>query len=235
MQWVTECNLDSQIAIHDTQFENRLIWRSFEYYVNPDSDSIVELGTKEFPYKQLSYAFVEILNYHSHTNHNLTVYLMEGTTNHFGFKQGYIVNITNVSLFPYSLTSSQPGKGTILINDEEDIVASPSTSFNVMKTFELRIEEQVLNNTAISEQERLKVEFNDYNILVLRSNFMMENLNIISERADLYNDVSLMYFVYIQDKTITIKDMRFNVSGTLSMTNDPLSMNMINVDVDFHK
>ena len=160
---------------------------------------------------------------------------MEGTTNYFGFKQGYIVNITNVSLFPYSLTSSQPGKATILINDEQDIVASPSTSFNVMKTFELRIEEQVLNNTAISEQERLKVEFNDYNILVLRSNFMMENLNIISERADLYNDVSLMYFVYIQDKTITIKDMHFNVSGTLSMTNDPLNMNMINVDVDFHK
>ena len=203
--------------------------------MNPDSDSIVELGTKDYPYKQLSYVLIEILNYHSHSNRNLTVYLMEQTTNVLGFKQANIVNITNVSIVPYSLTSSDPAKATILVKDEIDIVASPSTLFNVMKTFEMRMDEQVNNNTDMAEQERFRVQFNDYNILVLRSNFMIDNMNIISDREDLYNDVILMFFVYIQDKTITLQNIYFSVSGTLSMTYDPISMNLINLDIDYHR
>ena len=203
--------------------------------MNPDSDSIVELGTKDYPYKQLSYVLIEILNYHSHSNRNLTVYLMEQTTNILGFKQANIVNITNVSIVPYSLTSSDPAKATILVKDEIDIVASPSTLFNVMKTFEMRMDEQVNNNTDMAEQERFRVQFNDYNILVLRSNFMIDNMNIISDREDLYNDVILMFFVYIQDKTITLQNIYFSVSGTLSMTYDPISMNLINLDIDYHR
>ena len=203
--------------------------------MNPDSDSIVELGTKDYPYKQLSYVLIEILNYHSHSNRNLTVYLMEQTTNVLGFKQANIVNITNVSIVPYSPTSSDPAKATILVKDEIDIVASPSTLFNVMKTFEMRMDEQVNNNTDMAEQERFRVQFNDYNILVLRSNFMIDNMNIISDREDLYNDVILMFFVYIQDKTITLQNIYFSVSGTLSMTYDPISMNLINLDIDYHR
>ena len=203
--------------------------------MNPDSDSIVELGTKDYPYKQLSYVLIEILNYHSHSNRNLTVYLMEQTTNILGFKQANIVNITNVNIVPYSPTSSDPAKATILVKDEIDIVASPSTLFNVMKTFEMRMDEQVNNNTDMAEQERFRVQFNDYNILVLRSNFMIDNMNIISDREDLYNDVILMFFVYIQDKTITLQNIYFSVSGTLSMTYDPISMNLINLDIDYHR
>ena len=235
MQCVTECSQDTQIAINDTQFDNRLICRSFEYYVDPESEAIVELGTKDYPYKQLSYVLIEILNYHSHTDHNLTVYLMEQTSNILGFKQGHFVNITNVSIAPYSLTSSEPEKATILIKDEVEVMTGPSTQFNIMKTFEMRTEELVLNNTDITEEERARVEFNDYNILVLRSSCMLENLNVISDRADLYNDVSMLFLVYIQHHTITCKDMHFSASGTLSFSYDPYNMNLINLDIDFHR
>ena len=160
---------------------------------------------------------------------------MEQTSNILGFSQAHIVNISNVNIVPYSLTSLEPKKATFFVKDEVDIIARPSTMLNVMKTFDMRMDEQVLNNSAITEQERLKVEFNDYNILILRSNFMIENINIISERADLYNDVSLLFFVYIQDKTITLKDIHLNVSGTISMTYDPISMNLINLDVDYYR
>ena len=81
MECVAECNASTQIAINDTQFDNMPICRDFEYYVNPDSDSIIELGTKDYPYKHIAYAFVEVLNYHSHSDRNLTIYLMEYTRN----------------------------------------------------------------------------------------------------------------------------------------------------------
>ena len=235
MQCFTDCSQDTQIAINDTQFDNRLICRSFEYYVNPDSESIVELGTKDYPYKQLSYVLIEILNYHAHTDHNLTVYLMEQTSNILGFKQGHYINITNVSIIPYSLTSSEPEKATILVKDEVEVVTEPGTQFNIMKTFEMRIDEQILSNTDITEEERVRAEFNDYNILVIRSSCMFENLNIISDRADLYNDVSMLFLIYIQHNTISYKDIHFSVSGTISLTYDPFNMNLINIDVDYHR
>ena len=195
----------------------------------------MELGTIDYPYKELSYAFIEILNYHSHTDRNLTVNLMEGTTIIFGLRQGNIVNMTNVDIAPYSLTSSEPAKATILIKDEIEIVKRPGTLFNVMKTFEQRLDEQIFNNSGITEEEKLRIEFNDYNILVQRSNFMMQNMNVISERADILNDVTFLSYAYIQQKTITLKNMHFNVSGTLSMTYDPLNMNLINIDVDYYR
>ena len=64
---------------------------------------------------------------------------------------------------------------------------------------------------------------------------MIEKMNIVSERADIYNEVFLFFPVYIQDKTITIKNMHLNVSSTISMTYDPLSVNLINVDVDYYR
>ena len=203
--------------------------------MNPDSDSIVELGTIEYPYKELSYAFVEILNYHSHTNRNLTVNLMESTINILGLRQGNIVNITNVNIVPYSLISSEPDNTTILVKDQIEIVKRPSTLFNIMKTFETRMDEKITNSTGLTEQEKLRVEFNNYNILIMRSNFMIQNMNITSDRANLYDDVVLFYSVYIQDKTITIKNMHFSVSGTISFTYDPMNMNMMNIDVDYHR
>ena len=178
---------------------------------------------------------MEILNYHSHTDRNLTVNLMEATTNILGLRHANIVNITNVSIVPYSLTSPEPGNTTILVKDEVDIVNRPSTLFNIMKTFEMRIDEKTTNNTGLTEQERMRLEFDNYNILIMRSNFMMQNINITSDRASVYDDVILFYSVYIQDRTITMKNMHFSVSGTISYTYDPLNMNMINIDVDYHR
>ena len=232
---MTQCNQDTQIAINDTQFGNRLICRDFEYYVNPDSDSIIELGTMDYPYKDISYVFIELLNYHSYTDRNLTVNLMEGTTNIIGNKQGYILNITNVEIITYSFNSSESGKAKILIIDEVNITTKPSTLFNVMKTFELRINDQVSTNNAITEEQRLRIEFSDYNIMIFTSNFKMENFDVISEREDINEDVNFIFSVDIQEKAITLKDMHFNVSGTITMTYDPLNMNLINIDVDYYR
>jgi hypothetical protein len=41
--------------------------RSHEYYVNSESEEVIELGTKEFPFKSASLPFIEIFNYFSHS------------------------------------------------------------------------------------------------------------------------------------------------------------------------
>ena len=121
--------------------------------MNPDSDSIIELGTIEHPYKQISYAFIELLNYHSHTDRNITIYVMEYTRNELSVEVGNIINITNVDIKPYTLRSAYPGKATIVGRDETDISSNPSTSFSIMKTYEARFDDMVTNKADIPETE----------------------------------------------------------------------------------
>ena len=51
MKCVTAWNSTTQISFNDTQFQNIPVCRGTSYYVNPNSTQIVELGTKQYPYK----------------------------------------------------------------------------------------------------------------------------------------------------------------------------------------
>ena len=46
MSWVQNWNITTQISINSTQTGNKAYWRSFNYYVNPLSTEVVELGSK---------------------------------------------------------------------------------------------------------------------------------------------------------------------------------------------
>jgi hypothetical protein len=50
MKCVTDCRAD-QAFIDDPQLRGLKLCRDFEYYINPDSTEIVELGTKLYPFK----------------------------------------------------------------------------------------------------------------------------------------------------------------------------------------
>ena len=115
MECVKECNTSTQITINDTQFDNIPICRDYEYYINPDSDKIVELGTIDHPYKHISYVLIEVLNYHSHSNKNLTIHLMEYTRNEIAENAANIIDITNVEIRPYTLRSVNPDKAHMLL------------------------------------------------------------------------------------------------------------------------
>ena len=75
MKWVTSCD-SSSIQIIDDQLWNKPVCRDLNYYINPSSQQIIELGTKTYPYKNIGLPFVEILNYHSHSNRTITVNIL---------------------------------------------------------------------------------------------------------------------------------------------------------------
>ena len=235
MQCVTQCDATTQIAINDTQFDNRPICRDFEYYINPDSDSIIELGTIDHPYKKISYAFVEILNYHSHTDRNLTVYLMEYTRNELPIGTANVVNITNIDIRPYTNRSVDADKATIVGVDEAVIVADPSTSFSIIKSYELRIDEMITNNDNITDEEVLKVSIEKSVFLLLKSSATIQNLELSTQYNNIYSDFMFVYPVYLQDRKVTMKDLHISVSGTILRVYDPLYIWIENIDVDYYR
>ena len=236
MQWVTHCDLNTQIAINDTQFDNRLICRDFDYYVNPDSDSIIELGTKDHPYKQIAYAFVEILNYHSHTDRNLTIYLMEYTRNELPVGTGNIINITNVEIRPYTLRASvDPDKANIVGIDSASIVSNPATLFSILKSYEFRFEDMVTNYSDLTDSEKARAQLEKYLILALRSNLLIYNMEITSEYSSVFDDVLITYPVYLQTKTLTLRNLHMRISGTILRAFDPFNLVIENIDVDYYR
>ena len=61
---VNSCDDQSQIAL---TVDGLKFCRSFDYYVDVVSDQTIELGSREYPFKDLQSVFVEIANYHSNT------------------------------------------------------------------------------------------------------------------------------------------------------------------------
>ena len=236
MECVVECDATTQVMINDTQFDNRPICRDLEYYVNPDSNSIIELGTRDHPYKQITYAFIEILNYHSHSDRNLTIYLMENTRNGLPISKASIINITNVDIKSYTNQEyTEPDKATIIGMDDAEILASPSTSFSIMKSYELRFDDMVTNSSYITDEERIRIATQTSIILLFKSSISLENLEILSDHADIFQNIIFLYPVYLQHRKVTYKDVDIAVSGTIQLAYDPLNIDLENINIDQYK
>ena len=50
------------------------------FYVDVDSQMLIELGTFEFPYKMLHYPFVELYHQYIDISYKATIYLKHNTT-----------------------------------------------------------------------------------------------------------------------------------------------------------
>ena len=235
MQCVTQWEPTTQVAINDAQFGNRPFCRDFEYYVNPDSDSIIELGTVNHPYKQITYAMIEILNYHSHTVRNLTIYLMEYTRNELAIGTGKIINITNIDIKPYTLRSVNADKATIVGIDEANIATSQNTFFSIMKSYEQRFDDMVTNNVDIPEREKAKTILQTYLIIWYRSSISLQNLELTSEHESIQPDITFLYPVYLQYNSASFKDLHIRISGSVTRAYDPFFLYIENVDMDLYR
>ena len=70
---VTNCDT-SKMIIESPQYLVGKVWRSLEYYVNPQSSEMVEIGTITYPYRSFRAVASEILNNFSHQNVSITIY-----------------------------------------------------------------------------------------------------------------------------------------------------------------
>lgn len=216
--------------------------RGFDYYVDPTSSSVVELGTKQFPYKSLGLVFVELLNFHANSNRTINVYLKEMTTNYIDLDVNFVINMNTVNIKPYSLTSSSPSKATIVAGEanspnQSNITAyfSSSTTFNILKSSELRKTQQIVMNSYLSVSEITSLSLYGKVINVDRSNFTITNITISSAFDSINSNYVYFYAVYLQNRHFNFTDVEFRTSGVLFNSFDPLNLYMYNIDIEYSK
>ena len=238
--WVDAWDLTSSIQINDTQLSIFPIWRSFDYYVDSTSENVVELGTKQYPFKSLGLVFVELLNYHANSNRTINVYLLENTDSYIDLGFNYIVNVSAVNFASYSLVSSTPSKATITAGETNDPTKSNITSyfntgtrFNIIQNTELRKSQQIFSNSKLTSAEQNLLVSRTQVLIVHRSSITINNIVFRSIFNDINSKYVLFLAIYLQDKVFSITNVDFRTSGGLLNSYDPIVFNMNNIDVDF--
>ncbi|CAI2364488.1 unnamed protein product [Moneuplotes crassus] len=176
---VTQCDLTRQILIQDPQLQNIPVCRSFEYFVNANSKSPVELGTKEHPYKDIEAAFSEIMNFHSHNQRNMTVYVMEKSTV-FVNSVTFFVNMSHVLIETYNENMLNLGLARMvgIKNGSKIIPPAMPTKFSILAHKQLNLEENIFQNDGFDSVEKSQISqisavFKPYHCGLIIKNFMV--------------------------------------------------------------
>ena len=81
MKCVDSC-LDDEVIMESSNLHGLSVWRSLNYYVYPSSDSILELGTFENPYKNINHVIIEMFNFADTSNKNVSIKLSLGDSHY---------------------------------------------------------------------------------------------------------------------------------------------------------
>jgi hypothetical protein len=163
------------------------------------------------------------------------VYVKEETRNEITLNKSYIVNITQVEIRPYSSNSSAtPNKATIVGLDEKDLEFNQGTRFNLLSHLNLKKDEKIVN-TSLSDSEKSQVSSSDFLFLILRSNFVLDQMELSSEYSSESKDNYYFLPVYLQQKLIKLTNLDIGISGRILRTFDPTNAHLENITVDYYR
>ena len=230
------------MLISDSQLAISSVCRGFDYYVDPTSTAVIELGTLQYPFKSLGFVFVELLNFHANTPRIINVHLKENTQNYVDLNFNFIINITTITISPYSTTSSTPSKATIVageVNDptQANITAyySNTTVFNILLNTKLNKEKQIFSSSLLSWLELLYLPKQTQVFMVHKSNFTIDNIVLKSTFNDINSKYVFIFLIYLQNRNFRMTNIDTRTSGTIVYTSDPLNVFLENIDVDYSR
>ena len=220
-----------KVSIISSQYTIGSIWREPNFYIDPYSSQLVELGTKSYPFKTLRAVFSDLLNNFSHKDLNITVNVKESTIVYLTDSTNYIMNITSVKIMSYSDTSNSPGRATLIPTLINLPTTNSQTSFHILKNMELNLDQKITAGTFTSNEIQM-IKLNPSTFIVARSNFYLYNINFNREPVDNYITSFFVFLVYLQDKWFDVRNVNFNITGYAFRTYDPLNIYMENLFID---
>jgi hypothetical protein len=134
MSCVALCDDLTQTQITDSQMHSIPLCRSYEYFIDPTSKSVVELGTIDHPYKDFESVMVEILNFHTNNQRTINIYIMEDVITYWVIAESYFSDITLVNVQSYSKITAVPNKANIVgvTSTSHRVAAGVPTKFGIL-------------------------------------------------------------------------------------------------------
>lgn len=222
-----------KVSLSGSKVSNLTFCRTLDFYVDPTSTEILELGTKKYPYKSIMLLFIEILNFYSNTNANINIYVYERSRLEILTNYIYLIGLGNVTISSYSDVSSTPSKFYIVVKNTEANATSVKTRFTLLSNFTINLS-NFTSNSSISTTEKSLLSTNNVAIVVARSSLTMSGVEISTN----YTDSTLSYTLMMSSNTnetnsILLYDINLK-TNKIFRTTDPINFTIRNADIDFY-
>jgi hypothetical protein len=179
------------------------IWRSLNFYVDPSSSEMIELGTKKYPYRNFRSLASEILVQYSYQEVNISIYLKEGKTIYIEDDTTYFLSLGSITIKSYSNDSSYPGRALIIPTANSQNSINERAIFSLLIHTDLPIDEKIsLKNYSDDVLGKLKIK--EVSLKISESSFSLINVDVYREEIDYNSDKYFMFPVYLQNRDVII-------------------------------
>ena len=177
---------------------------------------------------------MEILNFISHSNHNVTVYVKENTVVYMTKLRNFYLDFPSLKFTTYSDSSSIPARASIEIVGDSFSYFSESTQFNIIAYVELRLT-QALNYSGYTSVEKDISDYSSSVLIINRWNFSISNINLYRDViANINLDAPFIIAIYEQSHTISMINMDLHISGRIFRSYQPVNLYAENIYMDFY-
>ena len=201
-----------------------------DYYVDPSSTQVTELGTQVYPYKSLGMVFVELLNFMSNSNAQVKIHLKEQTAVFLENDLNYLINLESVQIDSYSDSSGEADQAIIVETDSPVPLIHDSTRFMPLTSADL-------DTTIVSDVNAGYLEDEFKVILAHNTSFMINNTDLYSNFSDIQVSFDFVEPVGVQSNSIYVSfdHMFVQISGGVMGSTEILTMYFHNVVFDYYQ
>ena len=208
LKWEVEWDANMEV-IESSRLRISSVWRSHEYYLDPFSERLIELGTKEYPYKSMLSISYEILNFFSNSNVNITIYVKnayveDDLLNFFNLSSVTITSYPEVIekgrrsiLIPTSIKQPSIINRTlyslISINDETDLRHEYSSKIS-----------DIISSGNFTDSESNLLTLEKVSIMAVKTGFIFKNIDVYREEINPERNQIFLLPINLQNQNIKI-------------------------------
>ncbi|CAI2360414.1 unnamed protein product [Moneuplotes crassus] len=222
LKCVEFCTSD-KIEIVSNKMNIGRICRTLEFYVDPEGDRIIELGTFEYPYRTFKSVASEILNHYSNTKAEVEIFIKDG---YIEMDTLYFINMTNVKITTHPDYQLLNKRAQISFTSKAQHEISKKARFHLLKDTSISHEE-FINKDELSEREISELSKIKVGIMLARTSIEISEIE--------FHASDLGYFcvpIYLQEKQVKLYNLDFNVTGISLESKDPMNVHLENITVD---
>ena len=93
------------------------VCRKLDYYVNPLSESVLELGTRLHPYKNINILFRDLFNFGAGSGKSITIHLLLDAYHFISHHDALLYDMADITFTPYTI--SQYGTFDVTGSDQK--------------------------------------------------------------------------------------------------------------------
>ena len=185
--------------------------------MNPNSDESIELGTRQYPFKNINLIFIDILNKLSNSNISVNIYVMENTYNYLFADSIMLINITSIKIDSYSeYNPDDPVHALFVLSDMEISLLTEKTFFSIIQNtstnqLDTSIMEQVESDEILGTL--------DYVMIVNRCNLTINNVDVYSQISSASLNVDFIYTIHQFSNWVTLTNMHLQIKGNIFSNN----------------